>query len=211
MTKSSKVALARGKSNSQYVTKKAVRDMFEAQVERKIQIGTLNTTASIAGFMTYFSSIAQDDTISGRTGDKIILKEVDWTFSYSDTVLSVCRFMLVLDRFNQGVAPTVTDVLSSATVQAHLQAVNRLQNRFKVLADVTLDIAPGSRQYITKRGTVKLNVPTFFNGTTAAVALLGRMQCSCCVLVLKQLAALLLMSHKLTLTRNVSPTLSASR
>lgn len=156
------------------MTKKAVRDMLEAQVERKMSIGTLNSTATTAGFLTYFSSIGQDDTLSGRTGDKIRLKQVDWTFSYSDTVLSVCRFILLVDRLNQGAAPAVTDILSSATVQAHLQPVNRLQNRFKILADVILDVAPGARQYLTRKGTIKLDIPTYFNGTSAALASAGK-------------------------------------
>jgi len=164
---------SRGKRDN-FVTKQAVRSMIESQLEKKIIVGTSNLTASVAGSVVYYSTIAQDDTINGRTGDKINLKQVDWTFSYSDTVLSVCRVMLFMDSQNQGATPAVTDVLTSATVQAHLNTFNRLQNRFKVLADVVLDVAPGSRQYVTRRGTVKVNMPTFFTGTTSGVASAGR-------------------------------------
>lgn len=154
-----------GKKSSQYVTRKAVKDMISAKLEMKRIVGVTNATVSTAGVLIYKSSMAQGDDFDSRAGDKVYVHDMDYTFSFSDTVTSVARILIFKDTSNTGASPSVTEVLSSATVQAHLNPVYDIQGRYKVYVDRIVDVSVAGRQYVTVRGNLKIRSPVFFNGT----------------------------------------------
>lgn len=162
-----------GKTNG-FVTKSAVRNMIQSQVEQKRIVQVSTGTVTTAGTLIYYSSIAQGDDKDARAGDKILIKSCNWTFAYSDTLTGVARIMLLQDTSNLGAAPAVTDVLSSATVQAHLNPLYHIQNRFKVLADETFTTSVAGEQYINRKGSCKIRAPIYFSGTGSSAASGGK-------------------------------------
>jgi len=160
--------IAKTMKKSKYVTKSDVRNMLESQLEKKRIVQTSSGTVATAGTIIYYSAIAQGDALNERAGMKILVKELSWTFAYSDNVTGVARFLLVQDTSNTGVAPTVTEILSSATVQAHLNPTYHLQNRYKVLVDKTMTTSVAGEQYHNKLGRAVVKLPVFYNGTTTA-------------------------------------------
>lgn len=158
----------RRNSNFTGLTKAQVKSMIQARLETKRIVQTSAGTGSTSGAIIYYSAIAQGDALNQRSGDKVLIKELNWTFAYSDSVTGTSRMMLVQDLLNVGAAPAVTDILSSATVQAHLSPANHLQNRFKVLVDETFETSVAGIQYINKRGSVKVKHPVYYNGTGTA-------------------------------------------
>lgn len=165
MAKSNK--LSTGPSTG-FVTKQAVRDMIQAQIEQKRIVQTSSGTVATTGAIIYYSAIGQGDALNTRSGDKVLVKQLLWSFAYSDTATGTARIMLVQDTSNSGTAPGVTEILSSATVQAHLNPVYHLQNRFKVLVDKVFETSAAGVQYINDRGSVKVRLPVYYNGTGTA-------------------------------------------
>lgn len=148
--------------------------ILESRMEHKRIVQASNGTVATAGALIYYAAISQDDTISGRTGDKINPTELLWTFGYSDTATGIARMIIFQDTSNTGAAPSVTDVLSSATPQAHLNTVYNLQKRFRVLVDRTITTSAAGEQYVNLRGRVTKLSPIYFNGTGATSASGGK-------------------------------------
>jgi hypothetical protein len=145
--------------------KKMVSDMIESRAEMKRVVGTSSAAGATAGAIIYKSAVAQGDGYTDRTGDKIRIHSIEWTAAYVDTNNNLFRCMLVEDTSNVGAAPAVTDILSSASVFAHMNPIYEIQHRFRVLLDVVLATSATGEQYAIKRGTIKTTFPNYFNGT----------------------------------------------
>lgn len=153
---------------SRYVTKAAVRDMIESRAEIKRVVGTTSGTTSTSGAIIYKSSFSQGDDYSGRTGDKIRIQRIEWTVASKDTNTTLTRFILVSDTSNAGVAPAVTDILSSASTFAHMNPIYEIAKRFIVLVDIVLSVSSSGNQYPVRRGVVERKFPVYFNNTGSA-------------------------------------------
>jgi hypothetical protein len=162
------------KAGRQGTIKKMVSDMIESRAELKRVVGTTSATGSTGGVLIYKSAIAQDDTYQGRTGDRIRVHSIEWTAAYTDTANNLARFLLVEDTSNVGAAPVVTDVLSSATVFAHMNPIYEIQHRFRVLLDVVLATSAAGQQYVIQRGILRSKFPVYFNGTDATTTSGGK-------------------------------------
>jgi hypothetical protein len=158
----------KGNKSSANATKKMVADMIEARAEMKRNVGTTSGTASATGAVIYKSAFAQGDTYETRTGDKIRVHSIEWTAAFVDTANNLFRVVLVEDTSNIGAAPAVTDILSSASVFAHMNPIYEIQHRFRVLLDVVLTTSAAGKQYDIKRGTLKPKHPVYFNGVDAS-------------------------------------------
>jgi len=154
--------------------KKMVSDMIEARAELKRVVGTTSATAATAGAIIYKSGFAQGDSYDGRTGDKIRVHSIEWTAAFTDTANNLCRFILVEDTSNIGAAPSVTDILSSASVFAHMNPIYEIQHRFRVLLDVVLATSAAGQQYVMRRGEIRSKFPVYYNGTDAAATSGGK-------------------------------------
>jgi hypothetical protein len=162
------------KRNKKTGIKKMVSDMIESRAELKRVIGTTSATASATGVLIYKSSIGQGDTYDARTGDKVRLHSIEWTAAFTDTANNLCRFLLVEDTSNTGSNPAVTDILSSASIFAHMNAIYEIQHRFRVLLDIVLPTSAAGQQYVIRRGTIKTHYPIYFNGTDATSTSAGK-------------------------------------
>lgn len=148
--------------------RKMVADMIDSRAEIKRVVGTTSATAAATGAVIYKSSFAQGDAYDQRTGDKIKLYNIEWTAAFTDTASNLCRFVLVSDTSYSGTTPTVTEVLSSASVFAHMNPIYEIQHRFRVLLDVVLETSAAGEQYPIKRGVLSVKTPVYYNGTDAA-------------------------------------------
>ena len=171
-----KKILNKSTRKSRPVTKQAVLQMIEARTELKHVVGVTTGVPAIAGAMIYKSSIAQTDDYSGRTGDQIRIHEIKYTVSLVDTANNELRLIIVEDSEQYGAsnAPTVGDILASATYTSQYNPILQANNRFKYLLDRRLDVSATGKQLRTVDGTIKMKGITSYVGTDAASASGGK-------------------------------------
>jgi hypothetical protein len=173
--RNAKMTKASGNKRGRHNTiKKMVSDMIESRAELKRIVGTTTAAGTTAGAIIYKSAIAQGDGYTDRTGDKIRVHSIEWTAAYVDTANNLFRVLLVEDTSNIGAAPAVTDILSSASVFAHMNPIYEIQHRFRVLLDVILPTSATGEQYPVRRGLIKTTFPNYFNGTANDAASGGK-------------------------------------
>lgn len=90
------------------------------------------------GFVTLLSAIAQGDDVNNRNGNSILAKTLYWRSIVLRDASNVnpCNFvriMIIKDLENTGTAPTIADILASATVYSPLNVDHT--SRYQVLAD----------------------------------------------------------------------------
>jgi len=154
-----------------------------AKDERKvIDVDPASYNANTTGVLTLLNGVATGTDFTNRIGRKIRLKSI-YIRGYCQpedqtTGNNLARMIVVYDMQSNGAAPTVTDILKSATSVAQLNLDNR--DRFKVLIDKQL--AMGQFDSTTAGATnaaaptihqikkyKKLNLEVLFNGTAATV------------------------------------------
>lgn len=125
------------------------------------------TTPSI----THLTAIGQDDTVSGRTGNSILVNSVSGRVSLSanaTAVSNIVRVLLVVDR--QQVAdssPAIGDILNTNNdVYAHYN-VNTL-GRFKVLYDKIFTVNTAGKNAVFFKFFKTINDHTKYNGTASS-------------------------------------------
>ncbi len=148
--------------------------MIESRAELKRIVGTSSGTGAAAGAIIYKTAIAQGDSFSDRTGDKIRVHSIEWTAAFTDTASNLFRVLLVEDTSNTGAAPAVTDILSSANIFAHMNPIYEIQNRFRVLLDIKLSTSAAGEQYRIRTGTLKPRHFVYYNGTDATASSGGK-------------------------------------
>jgi hypothetical protein len=146
---------------------KMVERMFNRRVELKsVSASTSASATAAAGTVLYFTPILQDDTTNGRTGDQILPDHVDLNITALATASESARYILFQDKFNDGTAPTVTQVLSSANYNANYNHINVILNkRFSIIDDIRLDLSLNGEVLKHHYKTYKLNGKIGFKDT----------------------------------------------
>jgi len=141
------------------------------------------TVFDTAGDVLLINGVAQGDDYNARQGRKIFMKSclirITVYENAGDTYPTgeIGRIMLVYDMQSNGVAPTVANILQTASWDAPNNLDNR--NRFKVLYDKEFTtaaaafaagaLAAGSPAPRIFKIYKKLNLPVTFSGTGATV------------------------------------------
>lgn len=106
------------------------------QGDVKFRQGYLSTTPTITGDVAYLSALAQGDDASTRTGNAINLHKVAVNTIFKMTGTCAVRVIVFRDKMNQGLIPSVNDVLDSSDVIAPLNYLNFvIQKRFVLIED----------------------------------------------------------------------------
>jgi hypothetical protein len=155
------------------ITRKQVRSMILAQAEKKILTGHLSTALSTGGSMVYMSSMAQDDTIQGRTGDVVRPVRLDLRYFVSDTSTNATRIIIARDYLANAAIASVTDLLSTANQNSAYNGVNVLNKRFKIIVDKVLFTSTAGEQTINYVKSFNMKGEIRFVGTGATSASAG--------------------------------------
>jgi hypothetical protein len=146
---------------------RVVKDMIESRIELKSVAASTGASATTqAGTVLYFTPILQDDTTNGRTGDQIMPHDITLKCTSICSATEASRFILFQDKFANGTAPAVTDVLSSGSYNATYNHINVVLNkRFKILYDRQLDLCLNGEAQKHLKAVVKLKGKIGFVGT----------------------------------------------
>lgn len=132
-----------------------------------------SATISGTGSVSNLTAIGQDDTVSGRTGNSILLRNCTWRLKFeinsSVTVDTSLMMAIVLDTQQVGdTTPAFTDVFAAANPES-LLAVGTF-GRFKVLYRKTYILTPasGGKPAIEVAKTLNMYHHVRFNGTTSS-------------------------------------------
>lgn len=155
------------------VTRKQVQSMILARAEKKILTGHLSTALSTNGSIVYLSSMAQDDTIQGRTGDVVRPIRLDLRYFVSDTSTNATRLIIARDYLANAAVASVTDLLSTANQNSAYNGVSVLNKRFKILVDKVLFTSTAGEQTINYVNTINMKGEIRFVGTGATSASAG--------------------------------------
>lgn len=139
--------------------------------DEKLSAITVTQTPATGGVVTYLSQIAQGDDGSDRSGYRVNSHYIDFSLSALATLTCNVRVIVFRDKLNQGVLPTVTDVLAAAGVYAPFAYFNRIaQKRFIPLYDKTFNNSAAGD--LSHHDSVRIvdEVTTHFTDTTATVA-----------------------------------------
>lgn len=166
-------------------TRKRINRML-SNVEKKYvnPSGSSATTLwTQAGSIHTLNAISQGDTASARTGANLFMTRIEGQCFVSGTdaasppasigaFAGVVRTMIFYDKQTNGSAPSVSDVLVSASALASQNPLRA--KRFKVLYDVTQPL--GSINLVPNFGIARwkfdlpLNLPVQYTGTGGAVS-----------------------------------------
>jgi hypothetical protein len=158
------------------VTKQQVKEMILSRSELKKNVGTTTGVPAVAGAMVYKSTILQDDSFSGRTGDQIRPSKMDISVLFSDTANNGFRVIIVQDTesYTAAGAPTVSDILAAATYISHHNPIGELNSRFKYLFDRSFDVSATGKQLVTYRTSIDMKGVISFSGTGDTSASCGK-------------------------------------
>lgn len=137
---------------------------------------TVSQVADSTGAVTLLNGVARGDDISDRIGRQITLKSAEIRVINQVTsgtgIDQSQRFLIVLDRQVNAVAPAITDVLVSTATTSLTNLDNR--NRFVILADRVIQLnssgESGSSKITTMRLSLKNTKVQFNSGDAATVA-----------------------------------------
>jgi hypothetical protein len=147
--------------------------MILSRAERKILTGHVSAALSTSGSIVYMSSMAQDDTIQGRTGDVIRPVELDLRYFVSDTSTNATRIIILQDYMANAAVAGVTDILSTASQNSAYNGVYTANKRFKIIADKVLFTSTAGEQTTNFVKKFKLKGEIRFVGTGATSASAG--------------------------------------
>lgn len=123
-----------------------------------------------SGFVQHLTNIAQNDTISGRTGNSILVRNLTYRlkFEISASVSLDTSITMIIFIDTQQISdsnPSVTDVLTTASPQSLLNLNNA--GRFKILQrkSITLTPATGGKPAVEYSKTLNLYNHVRYNGT----------------------------------------------
>lgn len=145
-------------------------------VERKVHAVGNTTDISTTPNVFLLTGIAQGDDVSDREGRSIKPMFLDYRFTMEKQtgIFDFVRFLIVRDKDSTGVAPTITDILTTSDVRSHRNRVTD-QNRIEILVDRVFSLSGSSaatdsttssmHQYV--QGHVKLSKHLKYDGTGA--------------------------------------------
>jgi hypothetical protein len=153
-----------------------IRSIVNARLERKSTGVTSSAAMAAAGNVYYISPIAEDDTVNGRTGTVVRPTKLELRFrAYDSTNINFCRVIVFQDSMNQGVLPSVLDVLLSASITAPYNYLNVEQaRRFRILYDHTVGITPSGVNAQTWSKNLPLKGTMHFNTDSGLIAGAGK-------------------------------------
>jgi len=147
-------------------------------IETKFFETTVSTTVDSSGALTCCNLIAQGTDYTNRVGDSIKLQKIEFNGHYhistnaTTSVGTKLRLILLRDLQQDGTAPTVTEVLQTASEVATYNYLRR--ERFSILSDqlIALNQLAGNAN-----GVFKLTIPheghVKFLGTSSAAGSMG--------------------------------------
>jgi hypothetical protein len=156
---------------SKAVVKQMIRSSIASNTELKIAQNGANGSTSTAGAIAGITNIiVQDDTVGGRTGEKIIVKSLTCKFQATINVASTSdrvRCLIFADTENQNAIPLVIDVLASANVNSFPNIGYEAASRFKIFYDETfqLNTAGAAGCFKTFKVPIK-NWPVYYSTNT---------------------------------------------
>lgn len=136
-----------------------------------IESGVVSLTPSTTATITYLSASAQGTTNVGREGNVIYVKSMYFRgtcIQHVSALTTVIRFLIVMDKDNQGAAPITTDILDSSDVNSQTSKVNT--KRFRILTDKTMTMDTASNNLIKYKFYHRMNRTLYYKGTSAAAS-----------------------------------------
>lgn len=153
----------------------ALRRLVHVPEEKSLDVD-LNANVSNAGTLTLLSGIAQGTDVGQRVGNAIRATSITFRgrvgCNTAVTTYSVIRLILIRDTENSGSVPALADIMEatggSVGVRAPMNFINR--DRFKVLWEDMITVAPSFKYSQVVKGDLKLNLPVKYRGTGNTVA-----------------------------------------
>lgn len=150
---------------------------------KTIDTAGVNSLVTVGGAVVLLNGVAQGSDYTDRIGRKTCMKSFFFKFdirlaSVSTPTGEMARALIVYDSQANGAAPTVANILSTATALSPMNLNNR--DRFKVLKDWLIPLefsvftagalTQGSPMRHIRKTYKKLNLDVIFGGTGATVA-----------------------------------------
>lgn len=149
-------------------------------VEHKFFDSVVASTIGSGGtFFALTQAIIQGIGGGQRIGDNIALLRLQMNYrinlnitntSLSDTI----RVVVVLDKMNDGVAPTQADLMSLNTVTSPYSPEQIKSKRFTILFDKIDFVALGGKDIVVNQRSINLNGNTTYQGATSTTAANGK-------------------------------------
>lgn len=121
-----------------------VNKVMNKSLELKYKDTTLGHTLDNGAFLYTLNSLSQGTTGSTRVGQKILMRTLQMSARVVNTAAAdqTVRVAIVLDRQNNGAAPTGATLYSQIYAAATDQALRNIGNmsRFKVLYDMKMNV-----------------------------------------------------------------------
>lgn len=126
---------------------KYIKGLVNSEMLHKDFTYSVGTLIANTGFVTHLTGIAQDDTIAGRTGNSLLLRNLTYRYKLevNASVTSNTTILMILFRDNQQISdttPAITDILTSSTTESLLATGNF--GRFKILSRKVFTLTPAS-------------------------------------------------------------------
>lgn len=147
---------------------RAIRGLIN--VEKHYLDTGVSTTIDTSGSITLLSGIAQGDDVNSRQGNSVLGKTlysrvVLLRNAANTTAMNSVRIMVIRDLNNVGSAPTVTDVLASATVHSPLNVDHTA--RYQVILDKVISLSVQGQSGVNRKWFLKVPAHLKFTGSSA--------------------------------------------
>lgn len=135
-----------------------------------------------SGTMTHVTAIGQGDTVSGRTGNSVFVRALNWKGLLFRTsagdYFQAFRMIVIQDTQQIGdTAPTLSDVLENVTVQSHLKVGTA--GRFKILYNHVYHFDVNGVGGMPFQINLPMRHHIRYNGTASSDIQRGGLYCAC--------------------------------
>jgi len=165
---------------------KQVRSVIDGMAETKVNSlnAVAQTVSSAGGVYDIGINIPEGNDVSMRSGTTIMLEQLRLYYRcFAVTTSQTFRFILFQDRFNNGVTPTVTELLPTTTYLSQFSDIRELQqHRYIILDDWYANSQISGEIIKSHNRTIKLHRKIFYNGATSVVASGGHNALFLCVI-----------------------------
>jgi hypothetical protein len=170
--------MASKKSTSSTLTRQAVMSMLNARREKKYNDNSYSGTLSNSGAVSPWTEVvSQGDSSSTRDGAQIelVMLKLFYRLIYSGTGTNIARIIVFIDTMNEGVMPSVTDILTSASVSSNYTRDVEIVKRYHILYDQAHSLTVNATtESIIKYQKIRCRRIVSYNGTTAATGSNGK-------------------------------------
>jgi hypothetical protein len=152
--------------------------MLNARREKKYNDNAYNGNLTTAGAVSPWTEVVfQGDSSTTRDGAQIelIMLKLYYTLSLVTTATGVARIIVFIDTMNEGVMPSVTDILTSASVSSNYTREVEVVKRYHILYDQSHSMTVNATtESIIKYQKIRCRRIVSYNGTTAATGSNGK-------------------------------------